>query len=815
MTISFNWLKNYINTSRSVEEVTAILTSIGLEVEAVEKVEAIPGGLAGVVVGEVMECAKHPDADRLSLTKVNVGGEELLQIVCGAPNVASGQKVLVATIGTKLHPVEGEPFTIKKGKIRGQESHGMICAEDELGLGKSHEGIMVLPAETLVGISAAEYLNLQEDYIIEIGLTPNRTDAISHYGVARDLKVALHHMKGEWHDDVELLKPSVDGFHDVENQGEISLVVDNYEACPRYSCLEITGVKVEPSPKWLQERLIAIGLRPINNVVDVTNYVQHEMGQPLHAFDADKIGGNKVVVRLAKQGEKFTTLDDVERILDESDLMICDSEKPMCIAGVFGGTTSGVSEKTTGVFLESAYFNPVFVRKTARRHGLNTDASFRFERGCDPNATLWALKRAALLITELAGGKISSAIQDSYPTKVENKQVAFRWENVFSLIGKELEKSEVKSILKDLEFEILSENEQVLQLSVPLYRVDVTREADVVEEVLRIYGYDNIESPKGMKISMSYAPKPDVETLQNKTSNFLSSQGFSEMMSMSLSKSKYLELAESPGDGKDTAVELLNPLSNDLNIMRQTLLFNGLESVAHNQNHRNTDLRLYEFGKVYHKFSGNYSEEKRLAIFLTGRRFPESWNNPDTPLSFSDLKGTIENIWRALGITKTRFESCESAHHDVAIECTLGKTILAKMGSVTPSLLKYFDIKQPVFYAEVFWENVMKMIPNGYIRYQEPDKFPAVRRDLSLLLDKQTTYAEIEKLAFESEKKLLKEVSLFDVYEGKNLEVGKKSYAVSFVFQDSSKTMTDQQIETIMAKIQKSLEEKLGAVLRA
>lgn len=815
MTISYNWLKDYIKTSLTAEEVAAVLTAIGLEVEAVEKVEPIPGGLKGVVVGEVLECEKHPDADRLRITKVNLGEGEPVQIVCGAPNVAAGQKVLVATIGAKLYPNEGEPFTIKKGKIRGQDSLGMICAEDELGLGKSHDGIMVLDSNTVVGTPAADLLNIQEDYTLEIGLTPNRTDAISHYGVARDLKAALQNMKGVKSDKAELIKPSIQDFQPSNEKGAIALSVENNEACPRYSCLEIEGVKIEASPKWLQERLATIGLRPINNVVDITNYVQHEIGQPLHAFDANLIAGKKVIVRLAHEGEKITTLDEVERTLSANDLVICDSAKPMCIAGVFGGVNSGVTEKTTHVFLESAYFNPVFVRKTARGHGLNTDASFRFERGCDANATVWALQRAAQLMVEIAGGKVSSSIQDIYLNPIENKQVNFRWEKAFTLIGKKLEKDVVKNILRDLEIEVIAENEESLQLSIPLYRTDVTREADVVEEILRIYGYDNIEFPQGMKISLQSAQKPDVEALQNKVSDLLTSNGFAEMMSMSLTKSRYLELASEVGDGKETAVELLNPLSGDLSIMRQTLLYSGLEAIANNQNHRNADLRLYEFGKVYHKFGEKYNEEKRLAIFLTGRRFSESWNNDNHAVSFNDLKGTLEKVLRSLGIAGIKFQASESAQFDDALECAIGKTTLAKLGIVSGSLLKSFDVKQAVWYAEVLWENVIKTMPKEYVRYKEVDKFPAVRRDLSLLLDKKTRYAEIEQLAFECERKLLREVNLFDVYEGKNLDAGKKSYAVSFTFQDSSKTMTDQQTEQVMAKIQKALEERLGASLRA
>jgi len=815
MTISYNWLKDYIKTSLTVEEIAAVLTATGLEVEAVEKIEAIPGGLKGVVVGEVLECEKHPDADRLRITKVNLGAGEPVQIVCGAPNVAAGQKVLVATIGAKLYPVEGEPFTIKKGKIRGQDSLGMICAEDELGLGKSHDGIMVLDASAQVGTEASKYLNIQEDYTLEIGLTPNRTDAISHYGVARDLVAALRNMKGVKADDASLIKPSVADFKEGKDKATIHVSVENNEACPRYSSIEIKNIKIEASPKWLQERLAAIGLRPINNIVDITNYVQHELGQPLHAFDANEIGGNKVIVRLANEDEKIKTLDEVERTLSANDLVICDNEKPMCITGVFGGINSGVTEKTTNVFLESAYFNPVFVRKTARRQGLNTDSSFRFERGCDPNMTVTALQRAAQLMVEIAGGVIATAVNDIYPNTIANQQINFRWEKAFTLIGKKLEKDVVKNILRDLEIEIVSENEEALLLSIPLYRTDVTREADVVEEVLRIYGYDNIESPQGMKISLQAAQKPDVEALQNKVSDYLTSNGFAEMMSMSLTKSKYLELANEAGDGKETVVELLNPLSGDLAIMRQNLLYSGLEAIAHNRNHRQPDLRLYEFGKVYHKFADKYNEEKRLALFLTGRKQIESWNNTNDDVSFTDLKGSFENLLKSLRVAGSKYQAYESAIYDDALECSVGKTVIARLGSVNGSLLKSFDVKQTVWYAEIFWENILKILPKADVKYKEAEKFPAVRRDLSLLIDKTVKYADIERLAMESEKKLLRSVNLFDVYEGKNLEAGKKSYAVSFVLQDSTKTMTDDQSEQAMARIQKALEEKLGATLRA
>lgn len=815
MKISFNWLRQYIETTCTVQEVSDILTAIGLEVESTEKIESIPGGLKGVVVGEILECIKHPDADKLSLTKVNVGTDEPLQIVCGAPNVAAGQKVLVATIGTVLHPSGGEPLTIKKGKIRGQESHGMICAEDELGLGTSHAGILVLESTATVGMPAAEFLNITEDYCIEIGLTPNRTDAFSHYGVARDLAAALRNMEGIKNEAAKLTKPTVSNFKADSSSAGIKVEVRDTEACPRYCGITIDGIKVGPSPKWLQERLTVIGLRPINNIVDITNYVQHEIGQPLHAFDAATIEGKTIVVRLADANEKFTTLDGIERTLNEQDLMICDTKKPLCIAGVFGGLNSGVKENTTSVFLESACFSPVSVRKSSKRHALKTDASFRFERGADIHSTLYALQLAALMITEMAGGNVASDVTDIYPSPSQPFRVSYDWKKTSSLIGKKIEKDKVKSILRDLEIEIVSETEEALQLAVPLYRSDVQREADVVEEVLRIYGFNNVEVPTRMHSSLSHAPKQDVEKLQSRIADLLSSIGFHEMMNMSLTRSKYLELASDDDMLKESAVEILNPLSSDLGIMRQTLLYSGLEAVALNQNHRSADIKAYEFGKAFFKGANGYSEEKRLSLFLSGNRNPESWNNSTDEVSFSDLKGAFEKIIKALGINNFSYTSSSSSQLTDGLECYAGKTLLAKLGSVSSELLKEFDIKQRVLYAEVRWDNIMKALPKEPIQYKEPEKYPAVRRDLSLLLDKAVKYADIERTALETERKLLRGVNLFDVYEGKNMDAGKKSYAISFTLQDASKTMNDQQVDIVMGRIQKALEEKLGASLRA
>jgi phenylalanyl-tRNA synthetase beta chain len=812
MKISYNWLREYIDTGLSATEVAELLTASGLEVESVEPVESVKGGLKGVVVGEVLECVKHPDADRLRLTKVNIGQGDPLQIVCGAPNVEAGQKVLVATIGTKLFPSEGEPITIKKGKIRGQESHGMICAEDELGIGASHDGIMVLDNSAIPGTEAASMLGVSNDYCLEIGLTPNRTDAFSHIGVARDLFAVMRNMKGVKADTPTLKFPDVSAFKSGSNGNAVKVNVHHAEAAPRYAGLTMVGVRISESPKWLKDRLEAIGLRPINNVVDITNFVQHEMGQPLHAFDVSKLEGREINVRLAHDGEKFTTLDGIERTLTADDLVIADQNRTACIAGVFGGMDSGVTAQTTEIFLESAYFHPVYVRKTSKRHAIHTDSSFRFERGCDPNRVIVALKRAALMIQELAGGEIVGEIFDHYPEKIAPTQVAFSWKRCAALIGKDLGKDQIRSILNDLEIEITSEDENGLILSVPVYRSDVRREADVVEDILRIYGYDNIDFPKGLKSSLSYAPKPDPEKCRNLISDMLSHSGFMEMMSMSLTSQTYLELDPTLGS---SVVELLNPLSGDLAVMRQNLLFGGLEAVALNQNHRNPDLRLYEFGKVYHRNGEGYKEEYRLGLFVTGRALPESWNNADQAVGFADLRAAIDKIFTVSGIKNTQYSAAESALLNEAITCSAGKINLGLLGDVHDSLLKKFDIKQPVFYAEFNWDAMLRLWPLAKVSYHEPEKFPAVRRDLSLLVDKAVMYGDIEKASFETERKLLRSVNLFDVYEGKNIGEGKKSYALSFMLQDASKTLTDQIVDAAMGRILKQLQDKFGATLRS
>ena len=815
MKISYNWLKQYIETSLLVEEIADILTSIGLEVESVEKVESIKGGLKGVVVGEVMECEKHPDADRLRITKVNLGAGDLLQIVCGAPNVAAGQKVLVATTGTTLYPLEGEPLTIKKGKIRGQESVGMICAEAELGIGHSHDGILVLNSDVEVGISAAAYFGISEDYCLEIGLTPNRTDAISHFGVARDLYAAIRNMESLSKDrNAKLSFPEI---IEITSKSDKPVVVEvlDYTACPRYSGVLISDLNIDVSPKWLQDRLKTIGLKPINNVVDITNYVQHELGQPLHAFDAKVIGGNKVIVRKAHEGELFVTLDGIERKLFAEDLIICDESKPMCIAGVVGGLNSGVGEQTNSVFLESAYFTPSGIRKTAKRHGLNTDASFRFERGCNPDVTLIALKRATALILEIAGGKVSGNISDHYPNKIKQKEITFTKSAADKLIGKNISSEKYLSILSDLDIEVKQTNDDAWELLIPLYRTDVTRQADVIEEVLRIYGYDNIETPSKLNASLSFSSGIDEEKIQNSISDYLVSSGYHEMMSLSLTKKGYTDLIKNERYDLTTAVELLNPLSNDLAVMRQTLLFSGLEAIVHNQNHRRTDLRMFEFGKEYRKIAGKYFEEKHLALFMTGSRISENWERKAEQITFFDLKASLNSVLTLLRIQGFAATQSDSEFFEDSLIYSVGKHQIAQIGEVSQRLLKEFDIKQSVHFVDIKWDAILELSPKKRQSYSSPEKFPVVRRDLSLLLDKSVTFNSIDQCARRTERKLLREIGLFDVYEGKNLAEGKKSYAVSFVLQDSSKTMTDKQVEAIMSRIIDNLKEELGAELRS
>ena len=850
MNISYNWLKRYIALNDSAEEVAKILTSIGLEVGKVEKVQTIKGGLEGLVVGEVLTCVDHPNSDHLHITTTRVAPDaEPLQIVCGAPNVAAGQKVIVATVGTVLYDGD-EKFTIKKGKIRGEESLGMICAEDEIGVGSSHDGIMVLPADTPVGMPAKEYFGVEDDTMIEVDITPNRADGASHYGVARDLYAYYEARRREGDEAIRLEKPSVEGFAVQSHALPIEVVVENAQACPRYTGVSIKGVTIKESPDWLKKSLSTVGIRPINNVVDVTNFVLHEMGQALHSFDADKIKGGKVIVKNATEGQKFVTLDGVERTLSGADLMICNAEEPMCIAGVFGGQDSGISEQTTNVFLESAYFDPVSIRKTARRHQLSTDASFRYERGCDPNNTLYVLKRCALLIQEVAGGEIAMEVVDAVGVRLEDGASAYslevKGEKVFApfpvelniprvntLIGKELGEELIERILCALEMEIMSKEGDTWQIGVPRYRVDVQRECDVVEDILRIYGYNNVEFPEKLNTSLSYNPKPNPVALQIRISEQLTAQGFNEILNNSLTKVSYYEALE--GLSLATCVKIMNPLSQDLGVMRQTLLFGGLESIQRNANRKNSDLKFYEFGNCYHYDAEKiavrqakdphwvydplyaYSEEPHLALWLTGNKTAQSWVQKEEKVSFYTLNAYVNNVLRRLGVNVQLLNleplNSELCSDGMVIKAPNGKQI-GMMGVVNGKLLKAFDIDNPVYYADLDWNMLLRLNKQYKPVINDLPKFPEVKRDFALLVDKSVKFADLAKAALASEKKLLKTVTLFDVYEGKNLEAGKKSYALSFILQDAENTLKDKQIEAIMAKLQKVFEEKFGAKLR-
>ena len=820
MNISYNWLKDYLDFDLQPDEVAAALTSIGLETGGVEEVQTIKGGLEGLVIGEVLTCEEHPNSDHLHITTVNVGGAEPLQIVCGAPNVAAGQKVVVAVNGTKLYDGD-ECFTIKRSKIRGVESNGMICAEDEIGIGTDHAGIIVLPADAVVGTPAKEYYNVKSDYVLEVDITPNRVDATSHFGVARDLAAYLK-QNGK---PANLKRPSVDAFKIDDEVPAIEVVVENKEACLRYSGITIKNVTVKESPEWLQNRLKVIGLRPINNVVDITNYILHGVGQPLHSFDADKIKGNKVVVRSATEGAKFVTLDGVERTLTDRDLMICNVEEPMCIAGVFGGLDSGVTEQTKNVFLESATFHPTWIRKTARRFGLNTDASFRYERGLDPNQTVEVMKRAALLIQEVAGGTITGAIQDIYPVPVAPYRVELTYDKVNTLIGKVIPVETVKSILESLEMKIVSETAEGLVIDVPVYRIDVQRDVDVIEDILRIYGYNNVEFSDNVKSNLSYQTPTDRSyKLQNLISEQLCGCGFNEILNNSLTRSAYYDnLSTYP---VSHCVMLMNPLSADLNCMRQTLLFGGLESVEHNAKRKNGNIRFFEFGNCYdynidHKKEdetlAEFSEDYRLGLWVSGSRVDNNWANPNEKSYVYELKAYVEKILVRLGVNlqKVIFGNLANDIYSAGLSITTSSgRQLGTMGIVSPKICKELDIETDVYYAELSWTLLMKEIKKSKVTFSEISKFPAVKRDLALLLEKNVQFAEIEKIATESERKLLKDVALFDVYEGKNLPAGKKSYAVSFYLQDEGKTLNDKQIDAIMKKIQTNLEQKLGAQLR-
>jgi phenylalanyl-tRNA synthetase beta chain len=806
MKISYNWLKQFIKIDWKSEETAALLTDLGLEVEIVDKYQSVKGGLEGIVVGHVLTCIQHPDADRLKITTVDLGNGVAVQIVCGASNVAAGQKVPVATIGTTLYDKEGVAFTIKKGKIRGQESHGMICAEDELGLGESHDGIMILDDALVPGTPAATVFKIENDEVFEIGLTPNRADAMSHLGTARDLRAGML-QKGV---NVELITPSVSNFRVDKRTLKIDVDVKESKLAPRYCGVTISGITVKPSPEWLQNRLKAIGLNPKNNIIDVTNYVLHELGQPLHAFDASKING-KVIVQTLPSGTKFVTLDDVERTLHEEDLMICDEKGPLCIAGVFGGKKSGVSESTNSIFLESAYFNPVSIRKTAKRHQLNTDASFRFERGIDPTITEYALKRAALLIQEVAGGEITSDLIDMHPKKMEDFSVFLNFSNATKIIGQEIPQDTIKKILVSLDIKVNSVSNAGLGLTIPAYRVDVQREIDVIEEILRVYGYNNINFSKKLNATVSNAPRNEDYKIQNIIATQLNSQGFNEMMANSLTTASYVELSEVLNSAHN--VTMLNPLSNDLATMRQSLLFSGLEAISYNINRKNADLKLFEFGKTYHNLLSGYEERKHLTLFLSGNRNQESWNSAQKPSDFFLFKGYVNAILSRLGIQKTQNLPVTSDVFSEGIAIGFGQEIIVELGVVKKSILKNFGIKQEVFFADFNWALVLKLLSTK-IKYTEIPKYPEVRRDLALLIDQNVTYDSIYSVARQTEKTLLKDINLFDVYEGQNLPEGKKSYALSFTIQDNSKTLTDAQIDKIMSKLQNNFETELGASLR-
>ncbi|MBO4445192.1 MAG: phenylalanine--tRNA ligase subunit beta [Bacteroidaceae bacterium] len=837
MNISYNWLKEYVDFDLTPNEVAEALTSIGLEVGSVEEIQTIKGGLEGIVIGEVLTCEPHPNSDHMHVTTVNLGSGEPVQIVCGAPNVAAGQKVVVATLGTKLYDGE-ECFTIKKSKLRGVESNGMICAEDEIGIGHDHAGIIVLPDSAVPGTPAAKYYDIKSEYVIEVDITPNRADACSHYGVARDLYAYLvqHGYKTAIH------RPSVEEFKVDNHELVIPVEVKNEEACPRYAGVTVKGVTVKESPDWLKDKLNLIGLHPINNIVDITNYILHAYGQPLHCFDADKIKGGKIVVRTLPEGTPFVTLDGVERKLSERDLMICNAEEPMCIGGVFGGLESGTTEETKNVFLESAYFNPTWIRKSARRHGLQTDASFRFERGIDPNGTLYALKQAALLVKELAGGTISMEITDSNPHPSDDFEVDLKYAYVDSLIGKHIPAETVKSIVLSLEMQIKDEDAEGLRLLVPPYRVDVQRPCDVVEDILRIYGYNNVEIPSSLKSSLQVKGAVDQsQKMQNLVGEQLVGCGFNEILNNSLTKSAYYDGLETYKS--ENCVRIMNPLSNDLNVLRQTLLFGGLESIARNANRKNADLRFFEFGNCYYFKEENrrelapavptcvpgiskpdvkavlsaYSEDFHLGLWLTGKSFQKTWTHADQESSFFELKAYVENIFARLGL-ESRTLVCKTMKSDIfsqalSYETRAGKCI-AQVGIVAKKILKQFDIAGDVFFADIQWTRLMKAVKSVHTSYTELSNYPAVKRDLALLLDKSVPFADIERIAYDTERRLLRDVVLFDVYEGKNLEPGKKSYAVSFILQDENQTLTDKQIEKTMERLIHNFQQQLGATLR-
>lgn len=813
MKISYNWLKNYISCDLAPQRISEILTSIGLEVEALEKYENIRGGLNGIVVGHVVACEKHPNADKLSVTKVDVGNGELLTIVCGAPNVAQGQKVPVALVGTTLYKGD-DSFIIKEAMLRGVKSQGMICAEDEIGLGDSHAGIMVLDTDLQVGTPLSSLFNVYSDVVFEIGLTPNRIDAASHYGVARDLAAYLQH-----HSPVVLDKPSVEQFKTENTDARIEVIIENNDACPRYSGIVIKNIEVKDSPDWLQNALKSISLRPINNVVDVTNYVLHEIGQPLHAFDYDKIKGQKIIIKTLNEGTPFVTLDGVERKLSSDDLMICNEHEPMCMAGVFGGLESGVTRNTRHVFIESAYFNPVYIRKTARRHGLSTDSSFRFERGADPNITIYALKRAAMLIRQVAGGTISSEIKDVYPKPIEDVTLELEYAFVEDVIGKQISKETIKEILQSLEIKIVAEKEKSVLIDIPSYRVDVIRPIDVVEEILRIYGFNEVEISDTLNSNLNYSNPLRNEKWYNQIADLLTHNGFYEIMTNSLTKVNYYK------DNKfyplENAVQLLNPLSQDLGVMRQTLLFSGLESVAYNLNRQMTDVRMFELGKCYYlpeksknEEVKNYVEETNLALFVSGNKEPQSWIVKQDQSTFFFLKRWVDSILTKMNIQPTTLFEEQNTVFAFGLNYFYKNESLVSFGKISHEVMNTLEIKQDVYYAEFKWETLVKLALSKHITFSDLPKFPAVRRDLAMILDKTIQYEQLKQIAQKTCGSLLKEINLFDVYEGKNIEEGKKSYALSFVLQSAEKTLSDEDINNTMNKLMKNFEKEAGAIIR-
>lgn len=803
MKISYNWLKQFLQIDWDAQKTGELLTDLGLEVEGISQFESVKGGLKGIVVGHVLTCEKHPNADRLKLTTVDVGQEAPLQIVCGAPNVAAGQKVPVATVGTTLYTKEGEAWVIKKGKIRGEVSQGMICAEDEIGVGESHDGIMVLNEELVPGTPCSKVFDVENDEVFEIGLTPNRADAMSHFGVARDLKAGLEQKEIQ----KELVTPSVSNFSIDNRSLKVDVEVMESDLAPRYCGVTISNLVVQDSPDWLKNRLKAIGLAPINNIVDVTNYVLHELGQPLHAFDASKIKGSKVEVKTLPAGTKFTTLDEVERELHEDDLMICDANSPMCIAGVFGGLHSGVTEHTTSIFLESAYFDPVSIRKTAKRHGLNTDASFRFERGIDINMTKYALKRAALLIREIAGGYITSEIADLYPKKPQERQVFLTFSKINSLIGQEIPQDTIKSILSSLEIRINNVTESGLGLTIPTYRVDVTREVDVIEEILRVFGYNNIDFKEKLNASIAKTSRFENYRIQDVVGSMLASKGFYEIMTNSLVSSDITS-------DDDSAVQMMNPLSSDLSVLRTSMLHSGLQTVSYNHNRQKTDLKLFEFGKTYHKVDGEHQENQHLAIFISGDRKQNSWAISSKKSEFFYLKGIVDNVFERLGLRDIDTKPLSDSDYAEGVSYVKNDKVLVSLGLVSKTALKRFDIKQEVFYADLNWDAILESVSTQNVAFKEIPKFPEVTRDFALLLDESVSFQKVYDIAWGTEKKLLKKVNLFDVYTGDNLPDGKKSYAVSFTLMDEKKTLTDKQIDKIMGKLLAQYQKELGAELR-